>query len=103
MNVIQARKENLRWLIVYALDFARPVGTSDAVIHSAILKIDEETTLIEVRKGLDYLEGKKLVQVDRKKAPTWLAKLTADGVDFVEYNERDDLNTKGIARPEQWT
>jgi len=95
----RARREELRWLLMMGLHAARPVGTSETILRSAIIPVIPDLTLLEIRKELDYLADRGLVALDKMSSPLWFAKLNHHGIDIVEYTV-DCL--PGIARPRQW-
>ena len=64
------KREHVRWLILLTLDHARPIGAAESLVE---------------------LRGRDTAR--------WHAKLTSEGVDFVEYTT-GAIN--GIARPEKY-
>jgi len=96
-DVEKARRENLRWIILLALNSAQPVGTSEAVVLSAIQPMLPDITPLEVRRNLGYLEERNLITITgRNTQPHWFCKLDRFGIDIVEYTVPCDA---GIARP----
>ena len=96
----KARREYLRWLILQALNSARPVGASECVIHMAIRSVMPDLTQRELRVNLDYLEERELILITgRETQPEWFCKLDRFGVDVVEYTVDCDA---GIARPKKY-
>ncbi|OIP06975.1 MAG: hypothetical protein AUK53_11895 [Betaproteobacteria bacterium CG2_30_59_46] len=96
-DVEKARRENLRWIILLALNSAQPVGTSEAVVLSAIQPMLPDITPLELRRNLDYLEERNLITITgRNTQPHWFCKLDRFGIDIVEYTVPCDA---GIARP----
>lgn len=93
----RAEREYLRWVILLALWHARPYGTTEGVILGACRDIPLRVTTDEVRRELDSLAKRGLVEVER--GALWSATLTADGEDVVDY--RADAPA-GIARPPRW-
>lgn len=98
IDLQKARREELRWLILLALNAARPMGTSEAVIKNAIEPVILDITQHEIRTELDYLEERKLITIDRKDTPSWFAKINRYGIDVVEYTVPCD---PGIKRPRE--
>ena len=93
----KARRENLRWLILLALNSAQPVGTSESVLLSAIHPMLPDITPLELRRNLDYLEECNLITITgRNTQPHWFCKIDRLGIDIVEYTVECDA---GIARP----
>jgi len=95
----KARREELRWSLLQALNAAQPMGTSETVVMRAIQPIVPDITLIEIRRELDYLAERKLVTITGEDMPVWFAKINRHGIDIVEYTV--DCNP-GIARPRKW-
>lgn len=96
VDIEKARREELRWILLRTLDVARPVGLNEAIIMSAVVDLIPDITLQEVRRELDYLESRELVELERNRV--WFAKLTRVGTDIVDYTI--DCHP-GIARPKQ--
>ena len=88
----------MRWLILYTLYSAQPVGTSETIIISALVEIIPDITELEMRKELDYLAERKLIILERNRL-VWFAKINRYGIDIVEYVVPCD---PGIARPRKW-
>lgn len=95
----KARRETNRWLILQCLDVSRPIGAGESLLITA-LQDTVPLTAQELRRELDYLEGRHLVELSgRNTAPQWHAKLTRHGVDLVEYTTDCE---PGIARPPKY-
>ena len=94
----KARRETNRWLILQCLDCARPLGAGEALLLSALADTATITPL-ELRRELDYLEERELLETTNRNGPQWHAKLTRHGVDVVEYTV--DIEP-GIARPQKY-
>jgi len=102
MNKVDLKKierEQARWLILDTLNSARPVGANEEIILGAINAVPLPMTLIELRRELDYLEERGLIEIAGRDRPVWFAKLTRYGVDIVQYTIGVD---PGIARPSKW-
>lgn len=96
----KARRENLRWLILLALNSAQPVGTSEQVVLSAITPMLPDLTPLELRRNLDYLAERNLVTITgRDSQPQWFCKLDRYSIDVVEYTVACE---PGIARPAKY-
>lgn len=96
----KARRENLRWVILLALNAARPIGANESVIFSAVQPVIPDLTQMELRKELDYLHDRELIDIAGRGAqPFWFCKLERFGVDLVEYTVECDA---GIARPAKY-
>jgi len=98
MDMTKAKTEELRWLILEALNAARPVGTTEAIIRRAIDSVVPGVTEHEIRCELDYLKERSLIDLESNK-PVWFAKINRYGIDIVEYTV--DCHP-GIARPAKW-
>lgn len=93
----RAEREYLRWVILLALWHARPYGTTEGVILGACRDIPLRVTADEVRRELDSLAKRGLVEIER--GALWSATLTAAGEDVVDYRAEAPA---GIARPPRW-
>lgn len=95
-DLIKARRELLRWELIRTLNNARPLGALDVLLLSVMQAIFSDCTAKELHTELEYLEDRKLVEVDKKPDGHWHSKLTHYGVDVAEYT----VNCfAGIARP----
>lgn len=94
----KARREELRWVILRTLYSAQEIGASENIICRTVDGAIPDVTASEIRRGLDYLEERKLVSVNRNR-PCWFAKINRCGIDVVEYTVDCD---PGIARPRKW-
>lgn len=95
----KVRREGMRWAIMLTLNNARPIGAHEQLVLSTIQGVYPDATGLELRRELDYLEDRKLVEVERSPSGAWRAELTRYGVDIVEYTV--DCHP-GIARPEKY-
>lgn len=93
----RAEREYLRWVILLSLWHARPYGTTEGVIMGACRDIPLRVTSDEIRRELDSLAKRGLVELAR--GPLWNATLSADGEDVVDYRAEAPA---GIARPPRW-
>lgn len=96
MDQAKARREHLRWLILLTLNNARPIGAFEGPILSVAQSEYPDATALELRRELDYLDDRELVEISRKPDGRWFAELTRYGVDVAEYTVDCD---PGIARP----
>src|SRR4051812_29160644 len=90
------RREFMRWVLLLALNNARPIGCWEEVLVSTVQGIYADATKLEVRRELDYLEDRSLVELMKKPDGRWFGEITHDGVDIAEYTT--DVRP-GIARP----
>ena len=102
MNPIDSnkvRREQVRWYLLLALQNARPYGAFEQVLLSIVQSVYPDGTALEVRRELDYLESRKLVELTKHPDGRWWADLTRYGVDLAEYNIDCE---PGIARPAKY-
>jgi hypothetical protein len=99
MDMDKARREQIRWLIMVAVNAGRPEPVAEPLVLGAIQGVPVQCTALELRRELDYLEDRKLLQLDRLEGAPWTAELTRHGVDFVEYTIAAE---PGIARPKKY-
>lgn len=93
------KREHVRWLVLLTLDHARPIGAGEGLILSTIQTVPIQLTALELRRELDYLAGKGLIELRGRDTASWHAKLSSDGIDVVEYSAPAG---QGIARPEKY-
>ncbi|QPF74226.1 hypothetical protein G8A07_15735 [Roseateles sp. DAIF2] len=99
IDVLRARREALRWLIVLTLNNARPIGAFEGPILAVAQSEYPDATLHELRRELDYLGDRKLVELTKKPDGRWFAELSRYGVDLAEYTVDCE---PGIARPAKY-
>jgi len=90
------RREIIRWNLLRALDYARPEGTTEVVLLLTIQGLYADATQREIRRELDYLADRALLNIDGRHTGNWHASLARHGVDIVEYAVECQ---PGIARP----
>lgn len=90
------RRERIRWFILRALDVSRPGGSWLQSIIDVVQTVYRDSTELEVKRELDYLKERELVEVEEDQLGNWYAKLDRFGVDVVEYSVACE---PGIARP----
>ena len=95
----KVRRESMRWNILLTLNNARPIGAYEELVLSTIQAIYPDATALEVRRELDYLADRKLVDLNKTPSGAWFADLTRIGVDIAEYTVDCD---PGIARPTKY-
>lgn len=95
-QIEKARREGMRWYILNTLNKARPYTTSEMFLQDVMRSIYPDTTALELRQQLDYLEARQLLDLNRTPNGVWFADLTRLGVDIAEYTI--DCQA-GIARP----
>ena len=92
----KVRRESMRWNILLTLNNARPVGAYEELVLSTIQAIYPDATDLELRRELDYLADRSLVELKKEPSGRWFADVTRYGVDIAEYTV--DCQP-GIARP----
>ena len=99
IDLEQKKREEARWRILRVIDAGRPIAVSEQIIWRVMLDIKLALSLNAVRRELAYLRDLGLVELEGEDAETWFAKLTANGVDVVEYNFPSPA---GVARPRKY-
>ena len=92
----KVRRESMRWNILLTLNNARPIGAYEELVLSTIQAIYPDATALELRRELDYLADRSLVELKKEPSGRWFADVTRYGVDIAEYAV--DCQP-GIARP----
>ena len=95
----KARTEGIRWQMISILNKARPHTTSEQFLIDVLRQLYPDITGIELRRELDYLADRKLVDIVKQPIGLWFADLTRLGVDIAEYTIGCQ---PGIARPEKY-
>ena len=95
----KSRRESMRWTILLTLNNARPIATHEGLVLTTIQAVYPDATALEVRRELDYLHDRLLVQVKKEPNGIWYADLTSLGVDVAEYTVECH---PGIARPTKY-
>lgn len=99
MDMEKARREQIRWLILLAVNAGRPQPVAEPLILGAIQGVPVQCTALELRRELDYLDDRGLVELVQHEGAPWTAELSRHGVDFVEYT----IDAQpGIARPKKY-
>lgn len=99
IDVAKIRREHLRWLIILTLNNARPVGSFEGPVLRVAQSEYPDATALELRRELDYLHDRELVELIKRPDGKWFAELTRLGVDLAEYTIDCE---PGIARPEKY-
>jgi hypothetical protein len=99
VDVLKARREGYRWHLLNALDKARPIGALDVLLLDVMRCIYPDTTPNELHIQLDYLQERKMVEINKMPDGHWQSKLDRLGIDCVEYTI--DCQA-GIARPAKY-
>lgn len=93
------RREAIRWTILLTLNNARPVGCFESIPLSVVRAEYPDATQLELRRELDYLASRDLVEINKNPDGRWVCHLLRYGVDVVEYTVPVE---PGIARPEKY-
>ena len=95
----QKQREESRWRILRVLDAGRPIGVNETIVWRVLHDVKIGLSLMQVRRELEYLQDLGLVRLEDTDTETWSGKLTAEGVDVVEYTVD---SPPGIARPKKY-
>ena len=95
----KARREGMRWQLIRTLDLARPHTSSELFLLDVMRAIYKDATPLEVRRQLDYLADRAIIELVKEPSGTWFADLTRHGIDIAEYTVQCEA---GIARPEKY-
>lgn len=99
MNLVQlahARRGAIRWHLLAAINLSRPHGMYTGGLLPIIQSVYPDATEHELRRELDYLEGRELMKIHRDPLDRWMVELTRWGVDIAEYTVECD---PGVSRP----
>lgn len=92
-RVAKTRREQLRLRILAVLDTSRPVSMPESFLADVLTGAGYAVTPTDLRRELDYLQDRGLVQTDR--SADWLCEVTHYGTDLVEGTSE---TYPGIAR-----
>jgi hypothetical protein len=99
IDLEQKQREEARWRILRVVDAGRPSVVSEQIIWRVLIDIKLPFSLNAVRRELSYLGDLDLIELEGQDTGTWFARLTARGVDMVEYNQAAPA---GVARPRKY-
>ncbi len=99
MDLEQKQKEDARWRILRILDSGRPVGVNEDIISRVLHDVKLPLTMQGLRRELAYLRDLGLIEIEGDDGEVWGGKLTALGVNIVEYTVEAP---PGIARPKKY-
>ncbi len=99
IDLEQKNREEARWRMLRVVDAGRPIAVSEQIVWRVLADIKLSLSLNTVRRELSYLRDLGLIELEGEDAETWFAKLTANGVDVVEYTS---ASPAGIARPRKY-
>ncbi|SDH93462.1 hypothetical protein [Roseospirillum parvum] len=96
LDPARVRREQLRWILILAMYNAQPQELQESVMLATVRAIYPDATPLELRKNLDYLADRDLVELRKEPSGVWWGNLTRVGTDIAEYT--CDCQP-GIARP----
>jgi hypothetical protein len=99
IDLEQKQREEARWRIMRVVDAGRPIAVSEQIVWRVLVDICLPFSLNAVRRELSYLRDLGMLEIEGEESETWFARLTAHGVDVVEYNQAAPA---GIARPRKY-
>ncbi|MFZ0660072.1 MAG: hypothetical protein WBE78_16755 [Candidatus Binataceae bacterium] len=99
IDLEQKQREEARWRMLRVIDAGRPSVVSEQIIWRVLIDIKLPFSLNAVRRELSYLADLDLIELEGQETGTWFARLTARGVDMVEYNQAAPA---GVARPRKY-
>ncbi len=99
IDLEQKQREEARWRMLRVLDAGRPIAVSENIVWRVLHDVRLPMSITGVRREFDYLRNLGLIEIENELSETWFAKLTARGVDIVEYT----LDAPpGVARPRRY-
>jgi hypothetical protein len=99
LDIEQRQREEARWRILRVVEAGRPVPVSEQIVWRVLTDIKLSLSLNQVRRELSYLQDLGLLELEGEDNDIWFAKLTAQGVDVVEYTLKAPA---GVARPRKY-
>jgi len=99
MDLQQRQREEARWRILRVVDAGRPIPVTEQIIWRVLTDIKLSFSLNQLRRELSYLRDLALLELEGEGGENWFAKLTAVGVDVVEYTADSPA---GVARPRKY-
>ena len=95
LEFAKVRRERQRWLCLVWLDISRPAAMTDGALLAQMQSDYPDATRTDLLRHLDYLQKGALLTLTEV-GQSWLAQLTREGIDFVEYTS---TSSPGIGRP----
>ena len=99
MDLEQRQREEARWRILRVIDAGRPIAVSEQIVWRVLSDLKITLSLNQLRRELSYLRDLRLVELEGEECDIWFGKLTAQGVDVVEYTVKAPA---GVARPRKY-
>lgn len=86
--IIKHDRYRIRWYILIAVNCGRPFPVAEPLILSVIRSVPIECTVRKLRQHLNYLAGRKFVELRRLESGPWLVALTRHGANVVDEATR---------------
>ncbi len=99
LDMDKTRREQIRWVLLLAMNHARPYGANEQVLLATVRGVYQDATDHELRRELEYLDARKLATIEKSPSGPWRGNLTRYGIDMAEYTI--DC-APGIGRPEKY-
>lgn len=80
-----AASRSLSWLILLTLNNARPIGAYEELVLATSQAMYPDASALEVRRELDYLADRALVDLRKEPSGRWFADISRYGTDVIEY------------------
>ena len=95
-NMSQQHISSLRWSILRTIMVGGHLGATEEMCLSVGRSEFIGVTKMRIRTEMDYLENRKLIELEKSEVRPWRATLTRSGRDVVDYEV--DVEP-GITRP----
>ncbi len=99
MDMDKSRREAIRWMLLLALNRSRPFAVRELWLLTTVQGEFPDSSSLEVRREIEYLAMRRLVDIRKKPDGPWEIELTRYGVDIAEYTIDCE---PGIARPQKY-
>lgn len=96
-QMARQRPATIRWMLLVTLHISRPQGMNTSALLPVIRATYGDATEREIKRELDYLHDRELVELKQDPLGEWFAKIDRFGVDIVEFSVECD---PGINRPQ---
>jgi len=96
IQIAQVRRGAMRWHLLATVNLSRPQGMYTSSLLPIIQSVYPDSTELEIRRELDYLQERDLVKIAKDPIDRWMVELTRYGIDVVEYTLPCE---PGISRP----
>jgi hypothetical protein len=99
VDLEQKQREEARWRTLRVLDAGRPIAVSENIVWRILNDVSLSLSISVLRRELDYLRTLGLIELEGQQTGTWYGRLTARGVDVVEYTIDAP---PGVGRPRKY-